>query len=347
MINGSYQRMTEWLAQWYGVSTFERHDIQHPIVFFEPAPFQRDDVDSVLGVPPQNTIQADHFAFYNYGFLHTLQNSGRRLFNGRTFAYRRLRQRPLRIEADYGQYFDMIATCGALEQEIKDAAAMRMIRAPMRTQFHREISPNQALTSGSGRSAAIGGAVLVVFHDGEQYRAIVSRRTGSHATDPQALHVLPAFIFQPVMDGDNPAEWSIRRHIYREWLEELFGMDESNGNHFDEHPALLDLQAMMQRGQASLHLTGIALSLLNLRPEICALLLIRDPDWWRRVHDENSPYRLNTEAEASGKLVLVPIADDDALLAAMPPNYYEMMVPQAIPAFWQGVDLARKLLAES
>jgi hypothetical protein len=337
--------MNTWLAQWYGISLFQRHDIQHPIVFFEASSEQRDQVDSVLGVPPQQMIAPESFAFYNYGHLHSLQNSGRRLYNGRTYAYRRLRQRPLRIEADYGQYFDMIATCGALEQEMKAAAQLSAIRTPMRAQFHREIPPNQALSSGVGRSAAIGGAVLVVFHDGEQYRAILSRRTGSHATDPQALHILPAFIFQPVSEVDTPAEWSIERHIYREWLEELFGMDEAHGNQFDDHPALLDLQRMMQQGQASLHLTGIAFSLLSLRPEICALLLIRDPDWWRRVHAENSPYRLNTEAEASGKLLLVPLGDDQSMLSALPPDYHLSMVPQAIGAFWQGIDLARELLA--
>jgi hypothetical protein len=84
---------------------------------------------------------------------------------------------------------------------------------------------------------------------------------------------------------------------------------------------------------------------LSLRPEICALLLIRDPDWWRRVQAVGSPYQLDTGAEASGKLLLVPIADDQRLLASLPPDYHLNMVPQAIAAFWQGVDLARELLS--
>src|SRR5690606_24732133 len=157
-----------------------------------------------------------------------------------------------------------------------------------------EISPAHSLKDGRGRSPAIGGVCLVVFKGAAGYQAIISRRTPSHATRPDSYHLVPAFIFQPMSDEMRDGEWSIEHHFYREWLEELFGMRESDSMDFYQHPALLDLKRMQAAQEAGLYLTGIAYNLLTLRPEICMLLLIHDEGWWQRLHAPDSPFRLNT-----------------------------------------------------
>ncbi len=339
-----YTKITDIIGKLYPAELFTRQGIAHPVTFYDPTPEQVQNVDSVLGREPTKSIRQDEMSFYNHAYLQTLQNSGRNLFNGTTFALTTLRQKPLRIEAGVGKYFDMIATCAALDHELLDAVQSKLIRLPMRTQYHRSVSPEEALRSGNGRSAALGGVVLTVFNDAGTYRLMLAKRSSTQATRPNNFHMLPAFMFQPAGASMQPGEWSLRHHILREVLEEMFGMEEGESTDFYEHPALLDLQQMMDNDMAGLYLTGIAMNLMTLRPEITALLLIQDADWWPRVTapDHPTPFALNDEND--GNVLLAPIADDEALLAALPPDVHLMMPPHAIAALWKGVDLARAVI---
>ncbi|MCA9912090.1 MAG: hypothetical protein KC496_02020, partial [Anaerolineae bacterium] len=296
-----YTKITDTIHKLYPAELFTRHGIAHPVTFYDPAPEQVQNVDSVLGREPGINVMQDEMAFYNHAYLQTLQNSGRNLFNGTTFALTTLRQKPLRIEAGFGKYFDMIATCAALDHELLDAVQGKLIRLPMRTQYHRSISPEEALRSGNGRSAALGGVVLTVFNDAGTYRLMLAKRSGTQATRPNNFHMLPAFMFQPAGSIMQAGEWSLRHHILREILEEMFGMEESENTDFYAQPALLDLQQMLDNGEAGLYLTGIAMNLMTLRPEITALLLIQDAEWWPRVTapDHPTPFMLNEENDGN------------------------------------------------
>jgi hypothetical protein len=335
-----YQIFTDYLKRHYPSAMLYKHGgTLHPIVFH--AAGDSDTIDSVLGAVPDERIT--DFAFYNHAYLQTMQNSQRNLFNGTTFALKKLRLRPLQISAYLGRYFDMLATCTALEHELRESAFRRFIRLPQRKMLHADVAEDRALTDGTGRSATIGGAVLVVYrHPQKGYRAILSRRTAQHATHPGHYHLLPAFVFQPAGDVPQPHEWNMRYHIEREWLEELFGLPEHT--EFSDHPALTDLHRMEAAGDAELHLTGIAVSLLSLRPEICALLLIHDPDWWQRIHAPDSEMPLNTSAEAEDNLLHVPLNLDDAQ-AFLPLHLHTKMPPQGFVALHEGLRLARSLVA--
>ncbi len=337
-----YQLICDYLASYYDVNLYEHNGIQHPLVNYPVSPEQAPDVDSILGHLTEQSSEKEAMGFYNYAYLHSLQNSGRNLFNGTTFALKRLRHNPLRIDATTGKYFDMIATCIALEVELLDVFERGLIRLPMRTQYHRQISAKEAITSGKGRSAAIGGVMLIVFnHDGE-YKAIVSRRTGQHATRPNALHLLPAFIFQPMNDDNIRQEWTFKQHLYREYLEELVGMEEGDAD-MQSHPALQDLKAMEADGRAVIHLTGVSMNLLTLRAEISAVLVIHDANWWTDLQSGEKAYRLSTP-ESHDKLLLIPIENDALVQQTLPDNYFLTMVPQAIPAFHEGIENARELI---
>ncbi|MGB7337407.1 MAG: hypothetical protein WBC91_00835 [Phototrophicaceae bacterium] len=342
MIPETYALIAEYLGRFYDTPLYQRHEISHPVIQHRPSIAQSYDVNSVIGHLTADTPSKDTMGFYNYAYLHTLQNSGRHLFNGTTFALKRLRTNPLRIDATLGTYYDMLATCIALESELLDVMSAGMIRLPMRSQYHRTFDAQQALTSGKGRSATLGGVMLTVFNDEGIYKAIVSQRTGQHATRPNALHLLPAFIFQP-MNAENPTdEWTFKHHLYREYLEELVGMAE--GTHeMEQHPALRDLKAMEADGRAEIRLTGVSMNLLTLRAEISTLLIIHDPDWWRALQSGENGYQLNTP-ETQNTVLLIPIADDESALATLPDDYYLTMVPQAIPAFWDGLDMARSIV---
>lgn len=336
----AYARAADYLAKFYGVTVFERHGLRHPLVVYTPDADQINDLDSVLGTL-RDTNPNDR-AIYDYGYLHTLQNSGRNLYNGDTYALHRIETHPLRVFGQRGTYFDTLATCAALDNEMTHALTERALRLPLRSQLHRTLPIAQAVWRGAGRSAAIGGACLVVFNDGQTYRAILARRSSQAATDPGFYHVLPAFICQPTR-GDWQGEWCFSQHVYREYLEELFGVAEGTDTH--DHPALHDLQTMLTAGSASLYLTGVSMNLLTLRPEISALLLIRDAGWWARLNAPDSLTPLDTHAEAlDGRIATVPIASDAALLAELPDALHTLMPPQGYAALWLGMEMARHKL---
>jgi len=337
----SYQKLTDFLAGYYGVDLYTHHDLEHPVLFYPAARSQQDDVDSVLGTPPSQVLARDDLYIYDEDYLDTLREGNAHLFNGTTFAMERIRTQPLHIDGVLGKYYDTLATCYALETELLEALDTTLDRLPIRARLHRALPARECLTSGAGRSAAIGGAGLVIFNDGRQYQAILSQRTRRHATRPDSYHVLPAFIFQPVSASGRESEWSIRHHFYREWLEELFGMDESGAVDIYRHPALVDLLTMQANQQAGLYLSGVAVNLLTLRPEICLVLVIHDPGWWHRVNAPDSAYQIVTP-EARGNIIRAPIATDEGLLDALPERDITRFVPQAIPALWEGVAIARE-----
>lgn len=340
----TYNLITDYLQRFYDTSLYQRHHISHPVIQHTPSKEQSYDVNSVIGHLTATIPDKETMGFYNYAYLHSLQNSGRKLFNGTTFALKRLRTNPLRIDATLGTYYDMIATCIALEAELMDVMSAKLLRLPMRSQYHRAFTPQEALTSGKGRSATIGGVMLTVFNHEGIYKAIVSQRTGQHATRPNALHLLPAFIFQPMNAENAQEEWTFKHHLYREYLEELVGMEEG-ATTMAEHPALHDLQAMERDGRAEIRLTGVSMNLLTLRAEISTLMIIHDANWWRDLQSGKNGYHLNTP-ETQDSLLLIPIDDDEIALANLPDAYYLTMVPQAIPAFWDGLDMARSILSD-
>jgi len=348
-----YARLVSYLAKLYDVPFFQRGEVRYPIAFFPPAPQQIDDLDSVLGPLPSadDALEGEEeLAFYNHAVLATYQNRTPGLYNGITYAFKRLRPAPLlKVEARLGRYYDMLATCGALEQELRDANIHETLRLPGRTLLHRAISAQRVITEGAGRSAALGVACLTVFaHPDGGHRAILARRTSRNATDPGFFHVLPAFIFQPGEAGPAARDWSVRHQVEREYLEELFGMEEDpqGQQDFAQQPAWHELQAMLGDGRASLHLTGVVVNFFSLRAEICSLLLIRDPQWWARCTAPDSATPFNAASEAQGgRLTIVPIEDDAALLAHLPPDVHAIMPPQGAAALWIGIDLARRLLA--
>ncbi|MGC8831132.1 MAG: hypothetical protein ACP5PQ_00915 [Thermoproteota archaeon] len=87
--------------------------------------------------------------------------------------------------------------------------------------------------------------------------------------------------------GDYGKEYSIWQHqVEREYLEEVFEYKElktppitTTYMWYKDKPELKYLQSLIEEKKAGFYLTGVAVNLLNLRPEICTLLLINTSDW--------------------------------------------------------------------
>lgn len=320
---------------------YQRAGIQYPVVVFRPQTQQLHHPDSVLSSkPPTHIVKKDSFTFYDSTHLGALLVEKPTLYDGATYIMQQIATNPLTIHGGIGRYYDMLATCDALEQEIYHTNG----KFPLRDTLHAIISPEAALTDGQGRSAAIGVSTLIVFNLEGDYRAILARRSSQTAIHAGMYHVLPAFMLEPTeTDVFAASSWNLTRQVEREILEEVFGVPENDD--YDNHPALEDLRMMRTTGRASLYLTGVVMNLLTMRPEIGTLLLIHDRDWYPRITAPDSPFPLRTAAETDGHtLVYPPIADDSAFFSHLPDDILSRMPAQAGAAMWLAIDLARDLL---
>lgn len=347
--NLAYKKLTDYLRRLYQCQIFTRNGIEHPVTVYYPSATQVYDVDSLLD-PTLPVAESRDLAVYDYSYLHDLQNSKKGLYNGATFTMKQIRENPLRLRGRIGRYFDMLATCAALERESQAAAEAGLMRAPLRTAYHRPVAPDAALLRGVGRSAAIGIGTLTVFNDGDVYRAILAKRSEATAFDSNMYHVLPAMMFGPTTaDFADRREWSVKHQIWREVLEELFGLPEESApkrrDYFYDHPALRYLLRLLETGMAQLCATGIILNLLTLRPEISTLLLIHDPEWQARITAKDSDMPFQTADETLGdSVVMAPITTNEGFLAHFPPNLHLSMPAQATATMWLGIEQARREL---
>ena len=341
-----YKNMTDYLQHLYQCEPFARAGIEHPVKVYYPADWQIRDVDSLLDPTLPRPEERD-FAVYDYSYLHDLQNSKPGLYNGPTFSLKSIREKPLKLRGSIGNYYDMLATCATLERELRDAVAEGWMRAPSRTTYHRQVPPQDALSRGLKRSAAIGIGTLTVFNDKGVYKALLARRSESTAFDSGMFHVLPAMMFeQTTADFTDAREWSVKHQVLREVLEEMFHLPEERQpkrwNYFYDHPALRYLLGLLEAGKAQLCATGIVLNLLTLRPEISTLLLIHDAAWVERISAVHSDMPFMTAEETlSDSVVVAPIANDEEFLSHFPPNLHLLMPAQATATMWLGIDLAR------
>lgn len=346
-----HQRLIAYLETHY--SLFKKHGESYPLLVMPPAPDQIANIDSVLAPDfPQTLAESTSFAFYDEKHLQTLHDDRRTLTNGISYILDQLEtvesHGRLRIHAKLGRYFDMIATCDALDHELRRYTNQQTGVTPNRARLHEVLSETEILSDGSGRCAVIGVATLTVFnHDGE-YQAIVAQRSQQVATGAGLHHVLPAFVFQPSgPEAFYKGEWSLSHQILREFGEELFAMPEydewqnpDSYDYFYNHPTTRDLQEMLSDGRAQLLLTGIAFNMLSTRPEVCALLMIHDGEWYTRWQNDLER-AMNTERQ---KTLYIPINDDQIILNALPRNPARHFAPQGAAALWLGIDLARKIL---
>lgn len=322
-----------YLQQHYSADLLTYQGVTYPIIIHRVRPDCS--LDDLLGTLSQHH-EAD-FGIYDAEHLEQIRSS-RPVTNGLCYIMDSAQTNPPKLNARLGYYFDMLATCDALDHELRANPA----HTPLRDQLHQTISPQEALLDGRGRSGTIGGAVLTVFNDGETYRAIIAQRSNQVATGAGKLHVIPAFIVQPAHNITE--EWSLRLHILREYAEELFAMPEYHEWHapiessayFHQHPAIIDLETMLADGRAGLYPTGMVMNLMSLRLELCSLLVIHDAEWYPR-NQADLQAALQTERLAT----FYPAIDD---LDTLPAGWRAQIEPQGMGALYLGLDYLKKIL---
>lgn len=161
-----------------------------------------------------------------------------------------------------GGYFDMLATCDAVRDEIVRVApapdggadTVPLADLPLRHRAH-EVAGDPTV-SGAGRAAAFGVSVLLVVRTGptdgdpaEGTGVALGLRSTRVGTDPGRWHVAPSGMLEPAPDG---------RHVATTVATEL---REELGVH-----------RTVDEVEASLQVLGLVTDLARLRPDVVVLL---------------------------------------------------------------------------
>jgi hypothetical protein len=250
-------------------------------------------------------------------------NADRRrfFFSGSTFAFHALREEAggVRLDVALGRYFASHATSEDLDPEMmfalaKDPEKPVSLRAlPRRSWLHQRVS--DPVVDGQHRSGAISHATVVLIrNDAGGYKLLLPPRSDDVAAHAHFHHVAPSGILSPHSEETHPPaeEFSIERNFFREWVEELYAADEHERPPFvgppdpAGEPEVLRLKEVLGDSVELLY-TGVSVNLLTLRPEICLLLLVKDPSWWpaesQIAAQSGRPVKLGWEySDAPGKI---------------------------------------------
>lgn len=275
----------------------------------------------------------------------------------------------LRIEGALGTYGSALSTQDALAWELLQSAAnllggtndrlvfpRLMSRLPMR--LEAESQSDNYILNGVGRCNALAISTTIVYKNlSGDYKIMFGKRSADVAAYPHLFHVIPAAMFQPQLGGVND-EWNVKHNVLREYGEELFNLElEKNAwppNYFYESwPPVSELRKAIDEGKCNFFVTGFVVDLLNLRPEICTLLLVKDENWWEgqlrevRTGWEYVPRQqiLSKEKRArtdfSLKNAEYDFLDYFSKLAGDRSAIAGLWVPPGLAAFWLAVDAAR------
>jgi hypothetical protein len=349
--------LIDFLEFYYPYPLLRTGALSYPVVVLKSPGTQQKNLESILG--ELNPTTRTDFVLQNTTYLKLLRKQGKHMYNGRTYVMDKFEGKERhKIHASLGYYYDALTSCDALEWEILtkfDATKSNEFesvkrRLEYRNKYHKEIP--DPVFHGEKRSAALSISTLIVFNDGETYRAFIRGRSKKPAAGSDLYHVVPSFMFQPVW-GHSEKEYSIKHNIFREYLEEVFGvadMEQSKGeisfDYFYGHERLVQLRRLLKSKDAQLFLTGFAMNLLNLRPEICTLLVIKDKNWLKQKIVANWEFLTPQQAYEERKNVILPVdilRDNDEIASELS-NIPGTFVPPGAAAFWLGVDLARTLI---
>ncbi len=305
--------------------------------------------------------------------VQALRRRGADLWNGTTFSLSSLKL-DARGAVDgatgyLGSYFAMVNSADYLEYELlgkilQSDTPFSLDDLPKRALALEEFdSPCGCLISGGGVNAVIAVSTLVVYARENSYWMLCDVRSKRVAEYGDLYHVIPSFIYQPVSattEHNLAIERGLVHNIYREYLEELFRIPEVERvgkpvapDFFYQHPNLVLLKELLTSGAADLSATAVIFNLLNHRPEVCTVLVIRDDAWFVRQRGttgtELRGLNLNDEFLANEAQSTEPHLEIVTTLPLDSPQWGAvvkpwLMVPPGAPALVLGAKRATEIL---
>lgn len=294
---------------------------------------------------------------------------GKRLIEDNiTFEARAIQIEPscAKIEGALTTYCSALATQDALEYELLTETAMHFsasndnkktfpkLMGKLKKRLAAERSADNYLLEGTGRCNALAISTVIIYQDTKNdYKIMFGKRSGETGAHADLFHVIPACMFQPEV-GDVDAEWNVHHNVLKEYAEELFSENidpkAENAKYFyDKWPSVIALRQALDEGKCKFMITGLVVNILNLRPEICTLLLVNDISWWQQEYDKMSknweylPKQKILEQHEKARTFFRLESVEEELLDYSGSNA-GMWVPPGLAALWLGVDAARREL---
>ena len=355
-----------------------RGDQRYPVVVYSAPKMQQNNPESVLsGLDLQQTSQKK-LIIQDSSYRTAFKMMNRPLIDLPTYTMSEFHSNGfLKFQCGLGSYFHMLDTCEALEWELlvtwcnhfgcketsgsQDKNFLRFeAQLPLRQKVHSCVS--DPIHSGKGRSVGLAVSTLIAFYDHTTLHLWLQRRSSQTISLHEGMfHVFPSFMLQPTKPHGIKEEFSITYHFHREYMEELFNRPHFSALgdppfHFYQDPCFLRLQRYQEQKEALFLFTGVAVNLLNLRPEICTLLFIKNPEWFA-YHFRQAPSQqkfccneefLEAKNQHSEKILpfgfQIPYTDLDDDLIKTGNLYPDKMVPSGAAAFWLGIDTLRSRL---
>jgi len=346
----------------------------YPVALFPSPEEQWEEPESVLEKPLINvkTDFLQNILREGEDYLKVLKAAGAFLYESTGYRMVSLKSSPLKLTSAVGHYFDTLKTCDVLESELlrnfydhtprddpKSFHNFLESHLKLRSELHNRVK--DPVVDGSFRCAGIAISTLVLFNDNNDcYRFLICQRSRKVAVSTDFLHVIPSFMFEPTAGEPERImeEYSVRHNIFREYLEEIFSVSEvekPSGVTFDyfyNNPNLEYLRRLLVNRKAELLLAGVCVNLLNLRPEICALLVICSPEWFN-IHRKgtksldvlkyNYEFKSVYEMEESKTVpISIPRVKEDLSF----PDFLtpENIVPSGAAAIFLGLQVAKHRL---
>ncbi len=264
-------------------------------------------------------------------------------------------------------YFNTLDTTESLSLEAAiafheraEAAPLSIEHLPLRSKLRSHLQGRSELLSGEGRCSSLSVATLLVLRHPTQQEylgMIWCRSQGAVAVGRDKYHIIPGGMFEYDHQFDlESSQFSLVQNICREYAEELFGVGDDLSkiatHGLDDIPAYmrdanyLRMERLLRDRdtdrKVQLLFAGTSVDLMNLRTELCTVLVVNDPEEVRHILVNKKPsfeFRSREHGPVeSGKkfLHLVPLELANSQLLARYPVRPLDMTPHGAAAFWLG-----------
>jgi hypothetical protein len=310
--------------------------------------------DSILGINDKGYIETSLIGDREYReTVINYQNiSGRQHRDGRTFCLTSLSsksKKPLKLCTWNSTYFKVLETCDFLKLESqvawfenhKNLKNDWPTALHLRAKLHRKVK--DPLFDGRNRAAGLAISTLICYKSGDGFKLLLRLRSNKKAIVNRSgtYHVVPAGMFQP-SEIDLFEPYSIKENIYREYAEEMFRLSPPEGSMkvdwYNDTEPVKKLKEYLSKSDSGIFLSGVAVNLQNLRPEILTLMILTDEDWGKK---ELPLTKGNWEYDGQGTEIPLLRLREYGHFDYFSPT--KMVVPGAA-ALWKGGELARTIV---
>ncbi|WP_186667769.1 hypothetical protein [Sporosarcina sp. BP05] len=171
-----------------------------------------------------------------------------------------------------------------------------------RSRIHEGQSQLDVITKGRNRHSLLSVQMMVVYFDPKRqdYLTPIFKRSQKVAIKPNYWQIIPAGGFEIFEKEETTSKYIIENNfnielaLFRELIEEVFNGKDFESNETGEvndiihkHPDIVELEKLLNSGDAHLEFLGNVTDIVSLRPELSFVLVIDHPDYAKTNFQHN------------------------------------------------------------